>query len=243
MNTCTATHRKIVRSWGTATEYGHKACGAPATKVRQVKQAHGDYTWPVHFCDEHARPTDEDIVTEELAPVEHRETTVRVASVTRVIRTEVGGKIRTVKQLETAHTKAVRTFIDAARQAELDERYADMVTAAQAPQEDAEGWPGSGERRRRRALADADAWRAKYGKVKSVKVIASAWDAAVKPLTALRTTDPTTYLTEVAPGHYATAEAAEGLFDLPEAPEPEPSPIVRLDGESFLDALLKNVAA
>lgn len=67
MSTCAATHRKIVRSWGTATEFGHKACGAPATKVRQVKQAHGDYTWPVHFCDEHARPTDEDVVTEEPA--------------------------------------------------------------------------------------------------------------------------------------------------------------------------------
>ncbi|MET9126960.1 hypothetical protein [Streptomyces sp. NPDC004528] len=69
MNTCAATHRKIVRSWGTATEFGHKACGAPATKVRQVKQAHGDYTWPVYSCDDHARPTDEDIVTEEPAEV------------------------------------------------------------------------------------------------------------------------------------------------------------------------------
>jgi ferredoxin-like protein FixX len=66
--TCTATYRKIVRSWGTATEYGHQACGAPATKVRQVKQTHGGYDWPVYFCDEHARPTDAPIAEE--APAE-----------------------------------------------------------------------------------------------------------------------------------------------------------------------------
>lgn len=64
--TCSATHRLTTRSWGTATEFGHKPCGAPATKVRQVKQAHGSYYWPAYFCDEHARPTDETIAAEEL---------------------------------------------------------------------------------------------------------------------------------------------------------------------------------
>ncbi|WP_435613254.1 hypothetical protein [Streptomyces sp. bgisy159] len=76
---CEATHRLITRSWGTATEFGHKPCGAPATRVRHVKQTHGDYSWPVYSCDEHARPTDEVIAeesseiieepTEELEPV------------------------------------------------------------------------------------------------------------------------------------------------------------------------------
>jgi hypothetical protein len=57
MNTCTATHRKIVRSWGTATEFGHKECGAPATKVRQSERDAGygrTYSVSVYRCDDHA---------------------------------------------------------------------------------------------------------------------------------------------------------------------------------------------
>lgn len=67
MNTCAATYRLITRSWGTATEFGHPACGAAATKVRQVKQTHGGYDWPVYFCDEHARATDAPIMEDEPA--------------------------------------------------------------------------------------------------------------------------------------------------------------------------------
>jgi hypothetical protein len=40
-----------------------------------------------------------------------RETTIRVAGVDRVIRTELSGKIRNVKQLEAAHTKDVKAAI------------------------------------------------------------------------------------------------------------------------------------
>jgi ferredoxin-like protein FixX len=71
--TCSATYRKLVRSWGTATEYGYPACGATATKVRMVTRSsghEGTYEWPVHFCDEHARATDAPIVEEPAEVVE-----------------------------------------------------------------------------------------------------------------------------------------------------------------------------
>ncbi|MFF3312533.1 hypothetical protein [Streptomyces sp. NPDC002952] len=238
MNTCTATYRKIVRSWGTATEYGHKECGAPATKVRQVKQAHGDYSWPVHFCDEHARPTDEDIATEEPAevvdepaPVEHRETTVTVAGVERIIRTEVGRRVRTVKQLEAAHMKAVKAAVVEMRAANLDAFRQTLAKLEAAP------WSPARDR-------DIEATkrvirRAERGTFPSH----GTPGVSTAPFPKVRFTgEIPEYLTEVAPGHYATAEAAEGLFNLPEATEPAPTPLVRLDGESFLDALLKNVA-
>ena len=54
-HTCEATWRKITRPWGTATEFGHQACGAPATTVRHVRAAHHDYDIAVFACDEHAR--------------------------------------------------------------------------------------------------------------------------------------------------------------------------------------------
>lgn len=82
-NTCSATYRKIVRSWGTATEYGHKECGAQATKVRTATRSAGydrTYEWPVYFCDEHARPADAPIAVEE--PAEAAPEVVDVAAPT-----------------------------------------------------------------------------------------------------------------------------------------------------------------
>jgi hypothetical protein len=168
----------------------------------------------------------------EPAPVEHRETTVRVAGVERVIRTEVGGKIRTVKQLESAHTKSVKAAVIEMRRTNLDAYRLTLATLEAAP------WSPARDR-------DIEATkriirRAERGTITSH----GTPGVSTAPFPKVRyTTEIPEYLTEVAPGHYATAEAAEGLFDLPEVPEPEPTPPARLDGESFLDALLKSVAA
>jgi hypothetical protein len=48
-----------------------------------------------------------------------RETRVTVAGTEHVIRTELGGKVRTVRQLESTHTKAVKAALIDARRANL----------------------------------------------------------------------------------------------------------------------------
>jgi hypothetical protein len=163
------------------------------------------------------------------AHVEHRETTIRVAGVERVIRTEVGGKIRTVKQLEVAHTRSVKGAVIEMRRANSDVYRRTLATM------EAASWSPARDR-------DIEAMkliirRAERGTITSH----GTPGVSTAPFPKVRyTTEIPEYLTEVAPGHYATAEAAEGLFDVPElksAPEPVP-----VDGESFLDALLKNVA-
>lgn len=110
---------------------------------------------------------------------DHRETLLRFAGVEHVVRTETGGKIRTVKQLEAAHTKAVKAAVINLR----------IETA-----------PNS----MPREMAEEMAKRA-------TQLPRCNWDAAVRPLRAVRTEDPTSYLVEVAPGHYATEDAAETL--------------------------------
>jgi hypothetical protein len=163
-------------------------------------------------------------VVNEPAPVEHRETTIRVAGVERVIRTEVGGKVRTVKQLEAAHAKSVKAAL-------VEMRKAGAPTL------------------RAKARAVGDGGKGEFSK------LAARWERGVfaahgtpgvssAPFPKFRFTgEIPEYLTEVAPGHYATAEAAEGLFDVPEVPEPLPTSLPSpVDGESFLDALLKSVA-
>jgi hypothetical protein len=108
-----------------------------------------------------------------------RETTVTVAGVERVIRTEIGGKIRTVKQLEAAQLKTVKAAV-------IEMRIA--------------------------AAPDSMPYEMAHGMaVRATKLPVSNWDAAVRPLRPLRTEDPTAYLVEVEPGHYATDEAAEQL--------------------------------
>ncbi|MFD7776611.1 hypothetical protein [Streptomyces sp. NPDC059753] len=242
---CTATHRLIVRSWGTATEFGHPACGAPATKVRMTTRDAGygsTYEWPVYRCDEHARATDAPIVVNEepakaaevvVEPtgVERRETTVTVADVERVIRTEVGGKIRTVKQLEAAHTKSVKATVIEMRRGNLDAYRLGLATL------EAAAWTPARDR-------DIEATKRVIRRAERGTLTSHGTPGvSTAPFPKVRyTTEIPEYLTEVAPNHYATAEAAEGLFDLPEVMEPAPTQLVRLDGESLLDALLKNAA-
>ncbi|MFF1684454.1 MULTISPECIES: hypothetical protein [unclassified Streptomyces] len=152
------------------------------------------------------------VVEETPAKVEHRETTITVAGVERVVRTEIGGKVRTTKQLEAAHTKAVKAALVEMRQAKLDERYTDMVASAQKPQEDAEGFPGSGERRRQRAQDEADAWRSKYGTAAAPKNVPTNFVDASKGFPKVTfTSDIPEYLVELAPGHYATPDAAASM--------------------------------
>lgn len=140
-----------------------------------------------------------------------RETVLTIRGADYIVRTELAGKVGTVKALEAAHMKAVKAAIVADRQAQLDAQYADMMADAQKPRRDMEGFPGSGERHRQSAMADAEAWRAKYG---TAKAPANKWSDPRTPLRPLRTTDPRTYMVELEPGHYATREAAAGLGDV-----------------------------
>ncbi|MFD5160991.1 hypothetical protein ACFWMJ_23430 [Streptomyces hawaiiensis] len=142
--------------------------------------------------------------------VEHRETTVTVAGVERVIRTEMGGRVRTVKQLETAHTKAVKAAV-------IEMRIA--------------------------AAPDSMPYEMAHGMAtRATKFPVCNWDAAVRPLRALRTEDPTAYLVEVEPGHWATEDAAEMLRNEPPSDPVEDEPLSD-DARAFLASLLGNVAA
>lgn len=157
---------------------------------------------------------------------DYRETTITVAGIERVIRTEVGGKIRTVKQLEAAQAKAVKAALVDMRKASAPTIHA----RARAVGEGGKGTLSSLARRWERGTFTSH----------------GTYDVATmkRPFPPVRYTEAVPeYLVEVAAGHYATAEAAEGLFDLPEVLEPAPTPLpAPVDGESFLDALLKNVA-
>ena len=141
-----------------------------------------------------------------------RETTIRVAGTERVIRTELGAKIRTVKQLEAAHTKAVKDAIVAARQAKLDEQYNDMMASAQTPREDKAGFPGSGERSRQHALTEAEIWRHKYGTAEPLKPVPCNYIDARKGFSKVTfKPDVPEYLVKVGEHEYATPEAAESM--------------------------------
>ncbi|MDH6625788.1 hypothetical protein M2271_003599 [Streptomyces sp. LBL] len=142
----------------------------------------------------------------------YRETMIRINGVERVIRTELGGKIRTVKQLEAAQLKAVKDGVVAMRQTKLDTQYDEMVTDAQAPQKDKKGWPGSGERTRQNLLDQAEIWRAKYGTAGPVRNVTTSYVNARKgfPKVTFTSTVPE-YLIETAPGEYATPEAAKSM--------------------------------
>lgn len=122
---------------------------------------------------------------------DYRETTIRVAGVERVIRTD--GQ-RTVKLLEAAHTKAVKAALIEMRK----------VGAASL---------------RERAAKVGDGGKGEYSK------LANRWEGGVfashgtyevaamrKPFPKARFTDETpAYLVEIAPGEFATAEAAESM--------------------------------
>lgn len=60
-----------------------------------------------------------------------RETTLTVLGERTVVRTEIGGRIKTQRQLEDAHTKAVKAAITAARVKGVEARYAELKSYAE----------------------------------------------------------------------------------------------------------------
>jgi hypothetical protein len=130
----------------------------------------------------------------------YRETMIRVASIERVIRTEMGGKVRTAKQLEAAHTKAVKGALVDMRRANLDGFKRAAVELEARP------WFPLKDQDVKRAHNIAR--RAERGTLHSHGT--PGVDA--KPFPPVRYTETVPeYLVEVEPGHYATAEAAESL--------------------------------
>jgi len=144
-----------------------------------------------------------------------RETRLTIEGIAHVVRTERGS--RTVKALDAAHTKAVKSLLEDDFRRGVDARHAERIAHLKtAEYPDPEGWgaqgEGMGERRRAGDIETAEAQHAKLPKPgRRYSFPKCNWDAAVKPLRALPTTDPTTYLVEIEPGHYATAEVAEEL--------------------------------
>lgn len=142
----------------------------------------GDYT-AVRY--EHVELIDE-------APIEARETTIRVAGVERVIRTEMGGSIRSVKTLESAHTKAVKAAIVEMRRANLNAYRLTLSTLEAAPQSPARD---RGIEATKRIIR-----RAERGDLQSHGTRVSA-----SPFPKVKyTTEIPGYLVEVEPGHYVT---------------------------------------
>lgn len=141
---------------------------------------------------------------EEPAEVEHRETTLTVAGVEHIVRTEVGGKVRTVKQLEAAHTKAVKAALVELRRTNLP---ALEAAAKKAEAKAVRGtWLDKDEAKRLRNAVR----RAERGTLYSC----GTYDVATmrKPHPPVRFTETVPeYLVEVEPGHYATDDAAEQL--------------------------------
>ncbi|MDX2794054.1 hypothetical protein [Streptomyces scabiei] len=135
-----------------------------------------------------------------------RETTIRVAGVDRVIRTEIDGRVRTVKQLEAAHTKTVRATIVEMRRENLPNLKAAAAKAELAAKES----PYSS-----LALANAKATKgfvrqAERGTLPSY----GTYDVATmkKPFPKARFTgEIPEYFMEIEPGHFVTEEVAEGM--------------------------------
>ncbi|MEV4037676.1 hypothetical protein [Streptomyces umbrinus] len=159
-----------------------------------------------------------------------RETTIRIAGVERVIRTERVGKVKTVKQLEAAHLAAVKAGITAIRLQRIDEDFQTETTAEDEASE-RRRWHShhsmgrQGPMREETAKTVDDMVRyslderrknmREYGEKlrgKAAPRNVSYLDAmkSVKPFPKVRFTDQIPeYLVEVEPGHYATAEVAE----------------------------------
>ncbi|MFE5723529.1 hypothetical protein [Streptomyces erythrochromogenes] len=134
-----------------------------------------------------------------------RETTVRVAGVDHRVRTEAGGRVRTVAQLESAHTKAVKAKILELRRANLPAYRAAVVAAEAASQRVGKRWLEEQDAVRARALLR----RAERGTFVSH---ASPWAAALRPTPKFRFTgEVPAYLVEIEANHYATSDAAQQL--------------------------------
>lgn len=205
---CTVTYRLVTGPGGTSAQYGHKPCGAPATRVKELKAAYHDYTVPDYRCEEHTGPGYELIVAagEPAEVVEYRETVLTVAGVERIVRTEMGGKVRTVKQLEAAHTKTVKAALVEMRRANLPALEVAAKDAERLAADPHAGWAVKDAAKRARNIAR----RAERGTLHSH----GTYDVATmrKPHPPVRYTETVPeYLVEVEPGHYATHEAAEQL--------------------------------
>lgn len=135
-----------------------------------------------------------------------RETTIRVAGVERVIRTERVDKVRTVKQLEAAHTKAVKAVVIEMRRANLPAFKVSADKAEVEAKKSRGSWLLAEDAKRARNIVR----RAERGTLPSY----GTCDVATmkKPFPKVKFTDEVpAYLTEVEPGHYATEEVAEEL--------------------------------
>ncbi|WP_329449073.1 hypothetical protein OG906_41345 (plasmid) [Streptomyces sp. NBC_01426] len=134
-----------------------------------------------------------------------RETTVRVAGVDHVVRTDVAGRVRTVTQLESAHAKAVKAKIAELRTANLAVYRAAAVDAEAASKRIGKRWIEEQAAVRARAIVR----RAERGTFVSHT---SAWAADLRPTPKFRFTgEIPDSLVEIEPDHYATFEAAEQL--------------------------------
>lgn len=138
-----------------------------------------------------------------------RETMIRVHGVERVIRTERAGS---VKRLESAHTKAVKEALVELSRTVTEQRDADELASLHAAKwPDKEGFPGSGQRSRDNAVVQAET-RHMTRKRRTFGVAPSSYVDARKgwPKVTFTASVPD-YFVEVAPGEYATAEAAESM--------------------------------
>ncbi|MDX3551020.1 hypothetical protein PV729_04405 [Streptomyces europaeiscabiei] len=196
-----AAQRKFLEEWYMA-NYGtsslHEAAKlAGMSTVRLSGEA-------IHAYREFQRaaeaPTTEPAEKEGTSSTDYRETTIRIAGTVHVVRTERGSA--SVRQLEAAHTKAVRNTIVAARKSTLPALEASAKAAEDAASGHRSG-PALEEATRRRAAVR----RAQRGTLPS-------WgtynvEAAAKPFPRVRFTGKIPeYLTEVEPGHYVTQGAA-----------------------------------
>ncbi|WP_326812144.1 hypothetical protein [Streptomyces scopuliridis] len=130
-----------------------------------------------------------------------RETTITVAGVAHVIRTERIGTMRTIKHLEAAHTKAVRAAVIDLRRANAD----NMEAVAEAKVSKLGGLPT------RDLIIREARTRANQARRGTLPTY-GAYDDARKGFPKAPSGKPVpSYLVEIAPGHYATAEAARSL--------------------------------
>ncbi|WP_331732063.1 hypothetical protein OG592_41100 (plasmid) [Streptomyces avidinii] len=134
-----------------------------------------------------------------------RETTVRVAGVYHRVRTEIEGRVRTVAQLESAHTRAVKAKIAELRGANLPAYRAAVIAAEAASERVGKRWLEEQGAVRARAIFR----RAERGTFVSH---ASPWAADLRPTPKFRFTGEVPgYLVEIEANHYATPDAAEQL--------------------------------
>jgi hypothetical protein len=138
-----------------------------------------------------------------------RETTVRVYGVERVVRTERAGS---AKQLEAAHTKAVKAALEEMHTAELDRAHTDDMAALERKRwKDREGWAGSGARAKENAIRQTkeshETRRLRKFNLPKCNYVDTrkGW-----PKVTFKVGIPD-YLDEVAPGEYATREVAETM--------------------------------